>query len=307
LRQPLRLCVLGDVIQQLPVHKEDQAAVLRGQHGDAAGIGYARLVAEPVARRQENKCQDDPDHDVVLPRGAREVPQDEALQHLQPLSYQAAGRHSTTRGWYRFGKTASPIATSWPSRVTALTCREAGCERNGEAGKSRPLRICAAVNSSTNTLGKPGSIFAAGTIASTSRSSAARDSSCAMVRACPISNSPLAVRRSWSRCAPQPSIRPRSCATERMYVPPEQCARRRAYGPFISTSVSSYMCTFTGSSSTAMDSRANSYARFPATFLAETGGGVCMNSPRNFSSALSSSPASISTSVFSLVASPARS
>src|SRR5208283_1160030 len=89
--QPFHLLVLGDPIQQLPVHKKDQAPVLRGQHGDAAGVGYARLVAEPVARRQEDKCQYDPDHYVVLPARARKIPQDEALQHVQLLSYQAAG------------------------------------------------------------------------------------------------------------------------------------------------------------------------------------------------------------------------
>ena len=38
------------------------------------------------------------------------------------------------------------MATSSPVRVTAFTCFDAGCERNGEAGKLRPLRTCAAVS-----------------------------------------------------------------------------------------------------------------------------------------------------------------
>src|ERR1017187_3395398 len=122
----------------------------------------------------------------------------------------------TTIGWYRFGRTASPMATNSPCRVTALTYREAGCERKGDAGKLRPLRIWVAVRSSTNTLGNPGSIWVAGTRASSSRSSAARDSNCAMVRAWPISNSPLdSLRNSW-RCAPQPNDWPRSYAIDRM-------------------------------------------------------------------------------------------
>ena len=84
------------------------------------------------------------------------------------------------------------MATRSPCRVTAFTCRDAASERNGDAGKLRPWRMCATVTSSTYTLGNPGSICDAGTIASTSRSSAASDSSCSSVRACSISNSPLA-------------------------------------------------------------------------------------------------------------------
>lgn len=78
------------------------------------------------------------------------------------------------------------MATNSPCRVTAFTCCEAGCERNGEAGKWRPLRICVAVTSSTYTLGKLGSMLAGGTRASSSRSSAAKNSSCAIVCACSI-------------------------------------------------------------------------------------------------------------------------
>jgi hypothetical protein len=74
--------------------------------------------------------------------------------------------YSTTTGWYRFGSTASPIATGLPVRVTAFTYFACGPARNGDAGKLRPLRTCAAVRSSTNTLGKAGSNFSAGTNAS---------------------------------------------------------------------------------------------------------------------------------------------
>src|ERR1017187_10025417 len=70
------------------------------------------------------------------------------------------------------------MATRLPVRVTALTYFVGGPARNGDAGKLRPLRTCAAVSSSTNTLGKPGSSFSAGTNASTRRSSAASASSC---------------------------------------------------------------------------------------------------------------------------------
>src|SRR5271157_5571739 len=53
-----------------------------GQHGDFAGVGGARLIAKPVARNQKNEGQYDPYHHVVLPTGARVVPQDETLEHL---------------------------------------------------------------------------------------------------------------------------------------------------------------------------------------------------------------------------------
>src|ERR1035438_10064413 len=64
-------------------------------------------------------------------------------------TFRRGGGYSTTTGWYRFGSTASPMATSWPSRVTAFTYRDACSDRNGDAGKFRPFRICASTRSST--------------------------------------------------------------------------------------------------------------------------------------------------------------
>src|SRR5262249_19158776 len=102
---------------------------------------------------------------------------------FQVLDAAVTPAYKTTTGWYKFGSTASPIATSSPVRVTAFTYFDAGCDRNGDAGKLRPLRTCRTVTSSTNTLGTPGSSFDAGTMASISRSSAASRSNCSIVRA----------------------------------------------------------------------------------------------------------------------------
>ena len=57
--------------------------------------------------------------------------------------------YSTTTGWYRFGSTASPMATSSPARETAFTYRPPCCVRNGDTGKLRPCRIWFTTRSST--------------------------------------------------------------------------------------------------------------------------------------------------------------
>src|ERR1039457_6222823 len=74
--------VLGDSRQQLRIHNEDRHPVFRRQHGNAAGMRNARLVAVPVARRQKDERQDDGNHHIVLPARPRILPQNESLQHL---------------------------------------------------------------------------------------------------------------------------------------------------------------------------------------------------------------------------------
>ena len=91
---------------------------------------------------------------------------------------------------------------------------------------------------------------------------------------------PTAVRRRLVRWAPPPSRRPRSSASERMYVPAEQrTSIRSTDGSAVPATSNEYTVTGRGSRSTSIPSRANSCNRLPSTCNAETIGGICMIAP----------------------------
>src|ERR1035441_3550478 len=105
--------ILGDARQKLRINNEDRHPVFRRQHGDAAGMRNARLIAVPVARRQKDERQDDGDHHVVLPARPRILPQNESLQHRLP-NIVAQTLVSHTRSKKSLRTVTASFAITWP-------------------------------------------------------------------------------------------------------------------------------------------------------------------------------------------------
>src|SRR5690348_15087904 len=67
-----RQSVLGLLAQLLRLDPVSAA-----DHDDAGGLG---LIAENIARREKDKSDDGRDDDIVLPAGARKIPEEKTLQ-----------------------------------------------------------------------------------------------------------------------------------------------------------------------------------------------------------------------------------
>src|ERR1700733_10812641 len=66
---------LGGIGKLLRVHPENGFAMFGGKHNDAIGT---RLIAKPLSGRQEYEGQNQTYHNVILPTGARIIPEQKA-------------------------------------------------------------------------------------------------------------------------------------------------------------------------------------------------------------------------------------
>ncbi len=77
-------CVFRGVRKLFGIHPENRCAAFGRKHHDTIG---ARLIPKPLPRRQKNKGQDKPDHQVVLPAGAWIIPEQKALHRAHWTSH----------------------------------------------------------------------------------------------------------------------------------------------------------------------------------------------------------------------------